>query len=133
VHHDCYYNRGSDVGARSLALSLARPLARQALAFGDIHLRTVRDWREASLSATYTLLFPLWNREASWLLERLDEACEAFQVDVCIAAIDGDDKAARPLAEGDPYDDAARDAISAAGWDLFGENGEFHTRIVLRT
>ena len=54
-------------------------------------------------------------------------------MDVCIAAIDGDDKAARPLAEGDPYDDAARDAISAAGWDLFGENGEFHTRIVLRT
>ena len=110
----------------------------EALAFGDIHLQTIRDWREASLSATYTLLFPLWKRETSWLLDRLEESCEAFRVDVRISAVVGRADVVGPdvdsisLAKGDLYDDVARRAISAAGWDLLGENGEFHTRIVLR-
>ncbi len=97
----------------------------EALAFGDIHLRSIRAWREAA-HASYSLLFPLWERDEAWLLARLEEASRAYNVDVRIATI-ADDRLRGRLAEGARYDERARRTIAEAGCDVFGENGEFHT------
>ena len=101
------------------------PAPIEALAFGDIHLRSIRAWREAA-HASYSLLFPLWERDEAWLLARLEEASHAYNVDVRIATI-ADDRLRGRLAEGARYDERARRTIAEAGCDVFGENGEFHT------
>ena len=97
----------------------------EALAFGDIHLESIRDWREA-VHGAHPLLFPLWKRDQEWLLDRLDEARRAYGVDVRFATI-ADDRLRGKVAERSRYDEAARRIIAEAGCDVFGEHGEFHT------
>ena len=97
----------------------------EALAFGDIHLESIRAWREA-VHGSHSLLFPLWKRDQAWLLDRLAEACRAYGVDIRIATI-ADNRLRGKVAEGSLYDEGARRTIAEAGCDVFGENGEFHT------
>lgn len=99
----------------------------EALAFGDIHLDSIRTWRE-SIHSSHSLLFPLWRKDQAWLLDRLKDACRSYGVDICISAI-ADDRLRGKLAEGSRYDECARRTIAEAGCDVFGENGEFHTRL----
>ncbi|GAB0491990.1 hypothetical protein MMPV_003248 [Pyropia vietnamensis] len=110
------------------------------LVFGDLHLDTIREWREAEFGCRGggggggggarcrrdfpPLRFPLWRVPYAELARRL--AVAGYPVRLCavdaavVAAMDGS------VAVGDPYDDAFRSRLPP-GVDPWGENGEFHT------
>ena len=96
------------------------------LAFGDLHLRHIREWREEAFGGhartrDLALSFPLWKADYADLLADF-EASGATSV---ISAITKDMPG---VAVGDTFD---RDLIARLpeGVDPFGENGEFHTLI----
>lgn len=101
------------------------------LAFGDLHLQHIRDWREQHLgpvAATLgaTLHLPIWGVDYANLAAELDEA----PVDCRVSAVD---RARLPtgVEPGDRYDAAFR-ARLPGGVDRFGERGEFHTLVTVR-
>jgi uncharacterized protein (TIGR00290 family) len=91
------------------------------IAFGDIFLEDVRQYREQRIAASgYGAVFPLWG-EATDLLARevISRGMEARLV--CV------DTDALPAAfAGRPYDESLL-ADLPDGTDACGENGEFHT------
>ncbi|MEM7160654.1 MAG: DUF5522 domain-containing protein [Myxococcota bacterium] len=102
-----------------------RPIVR--LAFGDLHLESIRDWRRRALaplveSMGVQLCFPVWKRPYPELTRELAEA--PVRCHICAV----DERVDQVIAIGDPYDD---DLIARLpeGVDAFGENGEFHTCI----
>lgn len=101
-----------------------RGLTPTGLVFGDLHLVTIRGWREAEFGrpAAPPLRFPLWRVPYDELRRRL--AAAGHPVRLC--AVDGAVAAAAGVAVGDPYDDDLR-ARLPPGVDAWGENGEFHT------
>jgi ATP-binding cassette subfamily B (MDR/TAP) protein 1 len=113
----------------ALALDLLarrRPIRR--LAFGDLHLEHIRDWRVTHLTplATQhgaTLHLPLWKVDYDTLAADLASA----PVRCTISAVDTD-RLGTTVAVGDTYDAALR-ARLPGGVDAFGENGEFHTLV----
>lgn len=98
-----------------------------ALAFGDLHLTLVREWRERNLGPVAKALgarlsYPLWLTPYDALLADLEASGVAVQVCAVPEPIDG-------VAVGDAFD-AALVASLPEGVDAFGENGEFHSVVV---
>ncbi|WP_108791281.1 DUF5522 domain-containing protein [Erythrobacter sp. Alg231-14] len=102
------------------------PQCRQ-LSFGDLHLQHIRNWREETFGAhpgtsRLQLSFPLWNADYSALLaDLLSSGRESI-----VSAVSAD---VQDVKVGDRFD-AAFIARLPDHIDAFGENGEFHTRIV---
>eukprot|EP00899_Mesostigma_viride_P004720 jgi/Mesvir1/14249/Mv09685-RA.1 len=113
------------VDAVDAGLELVRsvyPAGIRALAFGDLHLHSIRSWREAALSPLGApLQFPLWRVPYDQLLHDL-----ATSGVVCVVSAVTD--AAKGVVQvGDVFGADLVARAGAAGIDAFGEAGEFHT------
>lgn len=98
----------------------------RSVAFGDLHLENIRRWREelfAALDPSLTLHFPLWHVPYEELLDDL----EASGAGCRITAVT-DDRLVLDLGKAFDRQFAGR---LPDGIDTFGENGEFHTEVVL--
>lgn len=98
------------------------------LAFGDLHLDHIRKWREEAFAGhertvEMILEFPLWKADYADLADDLAASGAACVISAMTVDIPG-------VAIGDPYD-AQLVANLPAHIDAFGENGEYHTRIVI--
>jgi diphthamide synthase (EF-2-diphthine--ammonia ligase)/ABC-type Fe3+-hydroxamate transport system substrate-binding protein len=90
-----------------------------ALAFGDLHLDHIRNWREDRLgSMGYEMLYPLWKVDYNDLTRGLQES----QVPCIVSASERNE-----IAVGEVYGPSLTDRLPALDVDLFGENGEFHS------
>ena len=98
------------------------------LCFGDLHLEHIREWREKAFGAhprtsALDLVFPLWQSDYGALLQEL-EASGATSI---ISAVAQD---LHDVAPGDRFDAEFIQRLPPHV-DPFGENGEFHTRVIL--
>jgi len=98
------------------------------LCFGDLHLEHIRQWREEAFAghertAAMSLEFPLWKADYALLLEDLAASGAVCTISAITADLPG-------IAIGNDYD-ADLIAKLPADVDTFGENGEFHTKIVI--
>ncbi|MCG3178808.1 MAG: hypothetical protein BIFFINMI_01138 [Phycisphaerae bacterium] len=93
----------------------------EAMAFGDLYLQDVRDYRERNLAAAgMRAVFPLWKRDTRTLAgEMLDGGLRARVVSVDTRQVDAS------LA-GRDWDRALLAGLPPSA-DPCGENGEFHT------
>lgn len=99
--------------------------------FGDLHLEHIRDWRERQLTPVVRevlgddvqLHYPLWHRPYDELMADL----VASGVPCSISAVPQLHPDAPLIAVGSPYGPATAEQARRAGWDAFGENGEFHS------
>jgi len=105
----------------ALAVLAARHPAVRHIAFGDLYLHDVRDYRDRLLACTtYRALYPLWERPTRVLAESF--IADGFEATlVCVDETQIDARFA-----GRPFDRALLDELPAAT-DPCGENGEFHT------
>ncbi len=93
----------------------------EAIAFGDLHLRDVRSYRERQLAGTgLTPLFPLWELPTAQLARDMMEAGVRARL-TCV-----DPKALSREFAGREFDQALLDELPQSV-DPCGENGEFHT------
>jgi uncharacterized protein (TIGR00290 family) len=93
----------------------------QAIAFGDLYLTDVRQYRERMMAGTgITPLFPLWERPTTELAREMIAGGLRAQI-TCI------DPRLMPVAlAGQEYDEAFLEALPP-NVDPCGENGEFHS------
>ena len=114
-----------------LVLGLQK-LSRQArivrVAFGDLHLEHIKQWREERLAPLAAALgasmhYPIWHAPYDALAAEL----EAAPVECRLSAVDAE-RVGGVLRVGDLYGADLR-ARLPAGVDAFGENGEFHTYV----
>ena len=101
-------------------LAERHPDVRQ-IAFGDLYLRDVRDYRDRLLAPTrYRGLYPLWERPTRALAESF--VADGFEATlVCV-----DETQIDPRFAGRRFDRALLAELPASA-DPCGENGEFHT------
>lgn len=98
------------------------------LAFGDLHLEHIRKWREEAFAAhertaSMKLEFPLWKADYSALTDDLERSGAKCVISAMAAPLPG-------VELGDPFNIGLIERLPAE-IDDFGENGEFHTRIVI--
>lgn len=100
------------------------------LAFGDLHLEHIRQWREEAFQELVTdrgveLVFPVWQTPYESLLADLESSGVTCQISAVTHP-------ALSTRIGETYDG---DFVASlpADVDLFGENGEFHTRLTFQT
>ena len=101
-----------------------------ALIFGDLHLEHVRDWRETELRGlARRLVYPLWHISVPELLDDLESSQVPCTVSACPggAGTTGGRVEVGGIEIGSRFDRDLAELAAAAGWDPFGENGEFHT------
>ena len=105
----------------ALAVLAGRHPAVRLIAFGDLYLHDVRDYRDRLLAGTtYRGLYPLWERPTRALAHSF--IADGFEATlVCVDETQLDAKFA-----GHAFDQALLDALPASV-DPCGENGEFHT------
>lgn len=102
------------------AMARCRSRGVKTVAFGDLFLQDLREWREANLSKVgMRAIFPIWNRNPTEL------ACEVIALGFksylsCVGAGVGSGFAGRL------YDEELLRALPS-GIDPCGENGEFHS------
>lgn len=101
----------------------------QSLAFGDLHLEHIREWRERVFADDLrtqhlALKFPVWQVAYDELLNELLES----GVECRLSAVTVPDTGIRI---GDQFDRAFVSRLPASV-DAFGERGEFHTEIAFR-
>ena len=97
------------------------------LCFGDLHLRHIREWREEAFAthpktAEMELSFPLWGADYETLINEFEASGARSTISAIAADLPG-------VAIGDCFDRALIERLPE-NVDPFGENGEFHTRIV---
>lgn len=114
-------------------LAALKPLRIQCLAFGDLHLRDLRKWREQAFSAEYSLKFPVFDVPYTDLISRLkvETAPETGRVTIRVSSVSPEliGKYPKGLLEvGLVYDEAFIAGLPD-GIDVMGENGEFHTHV----
>ena len=107
-------------------LGTKRPICR--VAFGDLHLEHVRDWRSDHLgppleAMDLELHFPLWKVP----YPELEASFFASGASATLSAL-SDDTLAAHAAVGDPFTPEWLNQLPAHV-DRFGENGEFHTLV----
>ena len=110
------------------ALSVVRGAAgggALCLAFGDLYLAHVRQWREAAplRAAGDSLVFPLWNVPYERLLRELAASGAVARVSAVTEAARG------TVSEGEVFNADVAQRAREAGIDAFGEGGEFHTLV----
>ena len=118
--------KSSDVAYQRAFLDALDVVAREhpavsLIAFGDLYLRDVRDYRDRLLAGTpYRGLYPLWERPTRALAESF--IADGFEATlVCVDETQIDAKFA-----GHRFDHMLLDALPESA-DPCGENGEFHT------
>ena len=118
--------KSSDAAYQRAFLDALAELAKRhpsvrGIAFGDLYLRDVRDYRDRLLAETaFRGLYPLWGRPTRALAESFVDA--GFRATlVCVDETQLDAGFA-----GRAYDRALLDTLPASA-DPCGENGEFHT------
>lgn len=103
------------------AVERARADRVEAVAFGDLFLEDVRDYRVRQMQGTgIDCLFPIWGADTSELARQIVDAGVVAHV-TCV-----DPKQMDGALCGRRYDHALLDALPA-GVDPCGENGEMHT------
>ncbi len=91
------------------------------IAFGDLYLADVRDYRDRMLAPTaFRGVYPLWRKPTRALAEQF--IAEGFQANLVCT----DDTQIDPSFAGRPFDRALLADLPATV-DPCGENGEFHT------
>ncbi|WP_341839641.1 diphthine--ammonia ligase [Chitinophaga caseinilytica] len=94
-----------------------------AAVFGDIDLQPHRDWEEKVCAAAgLKTLLPLWQQERKMLVYRMLEQGLKCRIVSCNDTL-GPDFLGREM------DDVLIADLEAAGVDVCGENGEFHTLV----
>jgi uncharacterized protein (TIGR00290 family) len=93
----------------------------EEMAFGDLFLQDIRDYRESRLAAAgKRALFPVWELDTAELAHRFVSL--GFRaILVCV-----DPRALDPVFAGREFDERLLDELPS-GVDPCGENGEFHT------
>ncbi|MEM6857562.1 MAG: DUF5522 domain-containing protein [Pseudomonadota bacterium] len=109
-----------------IAVGLALVPNADTLAFGDLHLETIRSWREEAFAGHDStrglkLAFPLWEADYAALMDDLEASGAACVISAITADLPG-------IAVGDRFDRSLLARLPKTV-DPFGENGEFHTRI----
>jgi uncharacterized protein (TIGR00290 family) len=93
----------------------------ECIAFGDLFLRDIREYREQRLAGSgVELLFPLWEKPTDALAREMIDAGLRARIS-CI-----DPRALPPAFAGREFDRALLDDLPSAV-DPCGERGEFHT------
>ena len=110
----------------SLALIESKFKGPLRLVFGDLHLEDLVAWRKSSLPE-YECFFPLFNIPYPTLLQTLAE--QRANVEITVTACSG--TPVEGIKVGDAYDNDLLGRLPA-GWDSFGERGEFHTYVKIR-
>lgn len=98
----------------------------ESLVFGDLHLAHIKEWRDGALARFgYRLEYPLWQVDQSLLMDDLLSSAVPCVISACPKT---DDAGAPPdITVGRHYDRTTAELARTAGWDAFGEHGEFHT------
>ena len=109
------------------ALNLAQP---QQLAFGDLHLEHIREWREQTFGSDprtqeLELVFPVWQVPYEELVTDL----MAAEIKCTVSAVTVPELG---IAVGDRFDNEFLERLPETV-DAFGENGEFHTEVSFLT
>jgi uncharacterized protein (TIGR00290 family) len=113
--NEVYQQRMRDACERAVSSGV------QAIAFGDLFLRDVRDYREAQLQSTgLRPLFPLWQLPTAAL------AHEMIAGGLCAKLTCVDTKQLAPSFAGREFDGTLLDELPSE-IDPCGERGEFHT------
>jgi diphthamide synthase (EF-2-diphthine--ammonia ligase) len=99
----------------------------EQLCFGDLHLEHIRDWRVEAFggderTSEMKLSFPLWQVPYKDLLADFEASGANSTISAITADLPG-------IAVGDRFNRALV-ARLPEGIDPFGENGEFHTRLI---
>lgn len=98
----------------------------ESLIFGDLHLEHVKTWRDSALGGLgYRLEYPLWQVAEQVLLDDLATSGVPCVLSACPGT--ASESAAAGVEVGRLFDGQLVEAVRRAGWDAFGENGEFHT------
>ena len=98
----------------------------ETLIFGDLHLEHIKEWRDTQLAQLgVPLSYPLWKISYRELYADLMRSKVPCVLSSCIGS------KATPILEsiekGHPFDDSLLEKLQQTDWDIFGENGEFHT------
>ncbi|HEY6727966.1 MAG TPA: DUF5522 domain-containing protein [Polyangiaceae bacterium] len=97
-----------------------------SLVFGDLHLEHVKAWRDSELGGLgYRLDYPLWRLPEQALLDDLWASGVPCVLSACPGKPQGPPVAG--IAVGRLFDAELVRLLRDAGWDAFGEAGEFHT------
>lgn len=98
------------------------------LVFGDWHLEDIRQWRENVFGKMgYTCTFPIWQKELDELLPILF----LKPIEIKISAVKNEFQSL--LKVGEPYDQKLVMQLQRLeDIDPMGENGEFHTHVILK-
>mmetsp|Transcript_117946 Transcript_117946/g.205317 ORF Transcript_117946/g.205317 Transcript_117946/m.205317 type:complete len:340 (-) Transcript_117946:25-1044(-) len=106
------------------------------LVFGDLHVESIRTWREEHMRfpppfANMRLEFPLWQVAYSVLEQELDNS--PVEVYICAVGPSCPEVHRGVVAIGTRFDAGLRQRLRALDpkIDVFGEDGEFHTVVVL--
>jgi uncharacterized protein (TIGR00290 family) len=92
----------------------------KTVAFGDLFLQDLREWREANLAKVGMRgIFPIWHRDTGGLAREMI----ALGYKAYLSCVEGK---VGPGFVGRPFDETFL-ADLPAGIDLCGENGEFHS------
>ena len=98
----------------------------EAAVFGDIDLEGHRDWVEAVCARTgVSCHLPLWREPRRRLVDELIDS----GVQATVVAVDA--RRLGPALLGRPLDVELIDELIAAGADVCGENGEYHTAVTV--
>ncbi len=107
--------------AQALDAARLRWPALRTLAFGDLLLEDIRQWRRQQYAALdWDCLFPLFGRDTTALARQMIDA--GLRARLCCV----DTRMLDAAFAGRAFDHALLDALPA-GIDACGENGEFHT------
>eukprot|EP00668_Euglena_longa_P035705 GGOE01045876.1.p1 GENE.GGOE01045876.1~~GGOE01045876.1.p1 ORF type:complete len:376 (-),score=97.55 GGOE01045876.1:208-1278(-) len=108
----------------------------RALVFGDLHVESIRVWRELHLKypapfADLPLELPLWHVPYDVLEQELEAS--GASVHLCAIGPNCPEEAKQLVQFGARYDAAFRQQLQQfhPTLDPFGENGEFHTVVLL--
>lgn len=93
------------------------------VAFGDLHLNHIRQWREAQLDNLGQLYYPVWRVPYQQLLQELWDAHVVIKISAVEDTTIG-------VSVGDVFDQQFVSKLPD-DVDVFGENGEFHTIVEL--
>jgi diphthamide synthase (EF-2-diphthine--ammonia ligase) len=93
-----------------------------SLAFGDLHLEGIRQWRVENFQA-FQLIFPVWKVSYKELAAELF----ASEPTIRISALGDMHPSETGIKVGDVYTPEMIHVLDVHGLDTFGEHGEFHT------
>ncbi|MEC7984779.1 MAG: DUF5522 domain-containing protein [Myxococcota bacterium] len=98
----------------------------QSLIFGDLHLEHIKQWRDEHLKELgVPLRYPLWKTPYKDLYTDLVNSGVSCVVSACIGS--KDIPSIQGISEGAVFDENFIHKVEQKDWDIFGENGEFHT------